>query len=303
MNKHLACYLFFLLVCGFAGAQTGIKELVGKYRIQQDKETLGLISAHPNKKETAEAILALSLDTNITDHKGTVQLLKYLGRANKDAVIRQTYVRSLSEIMWRSPLTAGSVFKVMQQFDRKDFTQEVKDDLMTYIAERKDSRGEAILLLGFIGSRNDIDFLKNLEHYASIGKKDKYKVMLALVRLNDPATVEEFLGELRQKRVNDELVSNLLPDLIYTHNPEVYRFLLAELHNETPACLSANNDSEEQILCAYRILEQIAAEIRDFPVTTDGSGELAGDYPAALSKARQWYSSNGESFSINADHF
>ena len=252
----------------------------------------------------AAAIYASTLDTTITDHKATVQLIKQLERKTTDPVIRESYVRSLTEILFRpSSTVAASALKVMQQFDRGNFSQSVKEDLLTYISEKKENRGEAILLLGFVGSQNDISFLKNLEHYTSISKKDKYKVKLALVRLGDPVAVEEFMKELSERTINDELVTDLLPDLIYTHHQAVYTFLLDELYNELPACLSANNDSQDRILCSYRIMEQIAEEVRDFPVKLDPSGELSGDYQEALNTARKWYQANRKNFTINTDNY
>ena len=304
MLKTLLSGLLPLLISGYGFSQSMVRSAVDSYRTTQDAASLDLLTANGKPKEVAAAIYASAIDTTISDHKGTVQLIRLLERKTTDPASRESYVVSLTEILWRSSASVGaSSLKLMEQFERKSFSQSVKDDLMTYISEKSENRSEAILLLGFIGNQNDISFLKNLEHYASISKKDKYKVKLALVRLNDAVTTEEYLAELGSRRINDELVTNVLSDLIYTHNQEVYKVLLAELNNQTPACLSANNDSDEHILCAYRILEQLSPEIREFPVAVDKSGELAGDYEKALITAREWYVINAASFTINADHF
>ncbi len=302
--KHTFCALVMLAGIGSAWTQQSLKTTLDTYRTKQDTESLKVLSGHPNPKEVAAAIYASAIDTTITDHKGTVYLIKQLERKTTDPVVRESYVRSLTEILFRpSSTVAASALKVMQQFDRANFSQSAKEDLMTYISEQKDNRGEAILLLGFVGNPNDVSFLKNLEHYTSISKKDKYKVKLALVRLNDRTAVEEFMTELSARTVNDNLVTDLLPDLIYTHHPAVYTYLLNELYNELPACLSANNDSEDRVLCSYRIMEQIAEEIIDFPVKLDPSGELSGDYEEALNTARKWYQANRKSFTINPDNY
>jgi hypothetical protein len=304
MMKQIYAGLFLLIACTGWGQSTGIKAAVDKYRTSQDAEALRVLSDHARPKEVAAAIFASTLDTLITDHRLTVHLIKVLERKTTDVASRESYVNALVEILWRSPGTvAASALKVMQTFERKSFSQNTKDDLMTYISEHAENRGEAILLLGFVGNQNDVGFLKSLAHYTSLAKKDKYKVRLALVRLNDAVSVQEYLAELGNRQIDDALVSNVLPDLIYTHHPEVYKILLAELNNDVPACLSANNDSAEEILCAYRILEQIAPQIRDFPVTVDRSGELNGDYLQALQSARAWYVANATSFTINAEHF
>lgn len=304
MIKKILLGCVVVLVGHTAFTQPALKSAVDKYRTQQDAVSLETLRNHANPKEVAAAIYATTLDTLLTEHQSTVQLIKVLSRKVTDPACRESYVHSLVEILWRSPAATGaSALQAMQQFERKSFSQHAKDDLMTYISQRKENRGDAILLLGFIGNSNDIAFLKGLAHYATVSKKDKYKVRLALVRLNDMASIQEYVAELQQKKINDALISNVLPDLIYTHHPAVYKMLLAELNNEVPACLSANNDSAEEILCAYRILEQLAPQLRDFPVTVDRSGELNGDYVQALQTARAWYAQHTDSFSINADHY
>lgn len=293
-----------LLVANIGFTQPAVKTAVDKYRAQQDAASLESLRNHANPKEVAAAIYATTLDTLLTEHHATVQLIKVLARKVTDPACRESYVHALIEILWRSKAATGAfALQVMQQFERKSFSQQAKDDLMTYISERKENKGEAILLLGFIGNGNDVNFLKGLAHYTTVAKKDKYRIRLALVRLNDMAAIQEYVAELKQKKMDDALVSNVLPDLVYTHNPAVYKILLAELNNNVPACMSANNDSAEEILCAYRILEQIAPEILDFPVTVDRSGELNGDYEQALQMARAWYAQHTDSFSINPDHF
>ena len=53
--------------------------------------------------------------------------------------------------------------------------------------------------------------------------------------------------------------------------------------------LSANADSEENILCGYRVLEYIAPVMIDFPLPVDEFGELEiDDYEAGLEEVRQW---------------
>src|SRR3989338_112105 len=286
----LISVLFF--VCQSLTAQSGpISKWVTDYCATKggDQEAYKGLQEHGNSKEVAAAIWTYVNDTTKTDFEYTVYLIKGLANKHTEKDTRSSYVRSLTAIALKQqkPVTLLAL-NALKTFAKSEFDTRVKDDLLILVAERSNGRSEAIELIGFMGSENDRDFLKGLGKYTTLSKKEKYHVLLALVRLNDPVAVEQFVVDLKNRKINDELVNSLLPDLVYTHNKQVYDILIKDLFTDTPSCYSANNDSEEKILCAYSILEQLSGELISFPVQTDKSGELTGDYTDALVRARNW---------------
>ena len=99
------------------------------------------------------------------------------------------------------------------------------------------------------------------------------------------------------------MVLNTVTDLIYTRNKKIYDLLVKEITNEAKNCQSANNDSGEMSLCAFRIMEQLAGKVIGFPVQVDQTGEIVGDYTEALTQARKWVLSTKLEYSINTNQY
>ncbi|MES2556225.1 MAG: hypothetical protein V4604_08750 [Bacteroidota bacterium] len=290
--KQIALISILFFACQSLVAQSGpVSKWVTDYCTTKggDQTAYKGLQEYGNSKEIAAAVWAYVNDSTKTDFEYTVYLIKGLAKKHTEKDTRSSYVRSLTAIALKQQKSVTLLaLNTLKGFAKSEFDTKVKDDLLIIVAERSNGRSEAIELIGFIGSENDRDFLKGLGKYTTLSKKEKYHVLLALVRLNDPLAVEQFVVDLKNRKINDELVNSLLPDLVYTHNKQVYDILIKELFTDTPSCYSANNDSEEKILCAYRILEQLSGEIISFPVQTDKTGELTGDYTEALVRARNW---------------
>jgi hypothetical protein len=100
--------------------------------------------------------------------------------------------------------------------------------------------------------------------------------------------------------MNDNLVYNIFPDLVFTHRPEAIAFLVEELGSNERNCLSADIEREVRIPCGYRIMEQLAPVIGGFPFDLDESGDLkTSNYPAALATVRQWFSDHNTYVILN----
>lgn len=267
-----------------------------------DQTALKALLEDTRQPQLVQTIYTYAKDTLSKGQKGTVALIRKLEPKIRDKKQRQDLVHALVEVMWNDKTASIQALNAMKAFSRGDFDQSAKDELIAFLGKDSEGRQEAILLIGFIGTSSDIAYLKNAAQYSKLSKIEKYKLKLALVRLNDPETVSVFMDELSQRKFDDNVVINVLPDLVYTHHPEVYKKLVAELENETPLCYSANNDSPEKILCAYRIIEVLPKVITGFPVKLDKYGEIAGSYEEALAAARKWAAAN-TSFTIQPDNF
>ena len=141
-----------------------------------------------------------------------------------------------------------------------------------------------------VGTLNMTDQTTTLQRLLPrLSAPDRWAAQLALARLGDREALATVLARAKRYPVNDDVVYELLPDLVYTRQKEAIDYLVSIVHSDEKNCQSADPEAEQSILCGYRVLELLAPVIRDFPLALDESGDLAvSDYPKALADARSW---------------
>jgi hypothetical protein len=269
-----------------------------------DSKAYEVMLAHPNPQSVADAISVRSADTSGIDQTYCVYLIRGLTKKQTNVAVRAKYMNALSQIAF---LTRGKTSSLavnsMKYFKKNEFTTAVLENLEIIILNRPQYCSDAILMYGFAAPVTKSSFLKQAQQFQKYSKTDQRNVSLALVRMGDQEEVKLFLDELNTKPINDIFVQALLTDLTYTRNSKVFTILLNALANDVPACSSANNDSDEKILCAYRILEQIAPYINSFPIAINKYNEIEGDYPTALATAKLWYDQNKDKTTLNTSTY
>jgi len=76
--------------------------------------------------------------------------------------------------------------------------------------------------------------------------------------------------------------------------------LMSDLAN----CESADNDNPTAILCGYRVMEQLAPAIKNYPLTLDASGDVkTNDYKKSLALVRKWFQENKDIYIIDNSAF
>ncbi len=302
--KHLLVFTILCAIQTIVWAQnTSDKVMQFCLSTTINQELLQKIKQDPEEQKKVLALRQFIGDSTQTDFNNAIYLLGQLGKANANRSLHKEYVLLLSEIALLNKNQAARSIKTMQLFERDAFTPAVKDNLWMVITFNEIARIEAIEMMGFIGGNEDVDLLKGLPSFQRLGQKEKYKILLALVRIGDSESFETYYQDISNRVIGDKVVYSILPDMIYTRNKRVFDLLLQEMNTTIPRCYSANNDSEERILCAYRIMEEIAPYILRFPVAVDKSGALEGDYEQALEAVRQWMQNNQLEYSINMDKF
>ena len=151
------------------------------------------------------------------------------------------------------------------------------------------------LLLELVGKLNEPSAIPTIRQYTNPGNSPmvKWKAYLALARLGDEQAISTLLSKVSTLEVNTDVVYDILPGLVYTHQKELYDFMVAELYKDDRNCLPADPDQTRPINCAYRILEYLAPHIVDFPLTISDSGDLeVRNYRQALQTAREWFTAN-----------
>ncbi|MBN9293981.1 MAG: hypothetical protein J0G96_08380 [Flavobacteriia bacterium] len=304
--KYLAIIGLILTINTTVSAQEDIQTLVNQFcfSMNLNEQVLEKIQQQTDVQQVASAIQKIAVDSTKTEFANTIYLIRQMQKKQiSNSKVQEILAYSLSEIAIANKKQAAMALKAMRAFERKHFTSASKENILQVVSFNDLARIEAIEIIGFIGNEGDISFLKGISKFVSLGKKEQYKTLLALVRLGDPESVDQYIQDITSRVINDQLVYSILPDMIYTRNKRVFDFLLQDTQHSIARCYSGNNDSPEKILCAYRILEEIAPYILNFPVSVDRSGSLTGDYETALEKVRKWVVDSQLEYTINTQLF
>lgn len=155
-----------------------------------------------------------------------------------------------------------------------------------------------------VGKTNRKEFINPLMTFLQTNNKlspqIKWSTHLALARLGDPNALNYVVQRTKKLGVNDDVVYELFPGLVYTRQRQAFEYMIETIKSDDKNCLSADPENPEPINCAYRILEFLAPTIKDFPLKIDASGDLeTSDYAAALQQTREWFVLNSNYQIIN----
>ena len=216
-------------------------------------------------------------------------LTKQVGTNSQDPTIRQSAVSQLiTGLQDEDSGNIGRVHTYLSASDPADFTASSQQAVADLLSQNPPHFSRLLKLVGSLGMTDQLVPLQNL--LPELSGRDRWAAQLALARLGDQEALASVLARAKRYPVNDDVVYELLPDLIYTRQKEAIDYLVTIVQSDEKNCEPADPDASENILCGYRVLELLAPVIQDFPLTVDASGDLAvSDYPKALQQARQWF--------------
>ena len=199
----------------------------------------------------------------------------------------------------------GSVANWLTNFKASDFNEEAKDSLKRVLREQKSYLDRIIKIVAFVGLSDQIEYLKsNLQNGIYKSNKEVWAAHLALARLEVENEVEFCVDLVKNQTVNDDLVYELVPDLIYIRNKKAINYLNLILQDKSKKCYSSNPENPVNIACGYRVMEFLAPIIIDFPLEVDSMGDLiADDYEEALKITRDWLSENIDDLDIDRNSY
>lgn len=266
------------------------------------KKTDLLISVlnEPNQAEVCRSIAKYVSDSTKTNRSASLSLVKQLEKKHKTLQEQTAQVAILFTALEKLPLEESKpVFGQLQTYPKECFKKDQIDLIRDYLALPKVERKEPMLLLGFVGEHSDIEYLQSMALLYPLKKDDQFYMKLALIRLGDVGSQKEYLTKMASMTIGDEFVINNLQNAVYTKNTDIYKRLLKEILSDERNCMSANNDNSSAIPCAYRIIEALGPNIKDFPVKINRIGEIEGNPEEELQKARNWIKLHLQDFQIN----
>lgn len=176
----------------------------------------------------------------------------------------------------------------------QDFSTITNDSLKSLLQPATKNLSRILLEAGKTNRTEFIDpLISFLQANNKLSPQIKWSAHLALARLGEPNAVNYVVQRIRKLGVNDDVVYELFPSLIYTRQREAFEYVIQIIKSDEKNCKSADPENSEPVNCAYRIIEFLAPAVKDFPLQVDSSGDLKVDnYSIALHQAREWFASN-----------
>ena len=262
---------------------------------RQDQRASAPKELWQNPEQHGEVLTALSpyfSDTLATIRAKAYYLAKQIGTRSQNEAVRQQVVNQLSDrLQDEDSGNIAQLHSYLTAFSPTDFTAPSRQTITTQLSQSPAHLPRLLKLVGALNLTEQIPTLQNL--LPSLSARDQWAAQLALARLGEPGALATVLARLKQEPVNNDVVYELLPDLVYTRQKAALDYLATIVQSDEKNCQSADPEAEQPILCGYRVLELLAPAIQDFPLTVDESGDLAvSDYPGALQQARRWLQQN-----------
>ncbi len=305
--KYNFCFLLLLSVT--VSAQTQSNTINDYFMAVRNKKTPAVPSALSSDRKNEQTLFA-SIIPYLSDSVNEVRFAAYsllanTGKQSTSASFRKQVVINLAS-GWRDTDSgiSGLIGSSLQQFRQDDFTASAKDTLRSLVQKMPAYYDKLVRLCGYLQIADQRSVIQNqLQAGAIKSKSDKWSAYLAMCRLGDAQALSYVMGRVRKLPVNDDVVYDVFPDLIYTRQREAIHYLVEALNSNEKNCEPANPEASGNIPCAYRVMEMLAPVVKDFPLQTDATGDvIAKDYAKALQLAREWLNQHPD-YLIKTDVF
>jgi hypothetical protein len=228
-------------------------------------------SVAPVREFTCELYAFLHKKT--ADNQIKQAAMAYLGTALSDSVqdVRAAAAAALNEI------SAG------------EFSDEIKQLIVKSFSAYGPLDKEQVLLAGYLHLTELTGILHQFKNNPALDNGVRWHCYLALARIGDEPSLDFILAAVQKRGVNDHVVYNNFPDLIYIRQRKAFDYLIKELFSNEKKCSSPNPSIAREMVCGYRIMEMLAPVIKDFPLSVTATGAInAKNYDNALENARKW---------------
>jgi hypothetical protein len=244
-----------------------------------------------NAKKTLSAVAPLSKDSSAIVRSKAYAIVRYVGTTSRQANIReQSAMQLLRACRDKNSANVGIALEYLTEFKREDFNTATKDTLRNIYKSMPPHIGKVIKLIGFLQLKDIQPNIQILAQNKEANKYDRWAAQLALARMNDQLTMDNIMTRIKKLDINDDVVYDIFPDLIYTKQPQAFAYLIEALNTDAMNCTGADAETDVRISCAYRVMEQLAPVIEGYPLKLDASGDIeTKDYKSALQTVRDWF--------------
>lgn len=264
----------------------------------------------PSNLDHDKLQLLIDLEPYKNDSISNVRKYSYLIANNltagdEDLLLKQNVVNFLLDgYLDTNSGICGIVSDFLKNYPKNDYDHRAHQKIRELLYASPSYYHELIKLAGYINADSTPEILHELILSGIIKNNEPYwAAQLALARIGKQPAIEFCMNQLKSMKINDDLIYDYVPDIVYTHQREAIDYLIQLLHSNEKNCESSNAESTEMIVCGYRIMEYLAPIIINFPLKISDSGDIETDnYPEALQKCRDWFIQNPY-YNINNERY
>lgn len=284
-----------------------LKESVYEFfdQASRDAQWMDLARIDPglNERDLPDHCLNLLQDSSNAQQEKALEIIYRISSRSHDHHVRaggiEIFILALSD---KSSPIAGRIIDLLESFPKEDFALSSKDTIRAMVRSRSIYFNRIIRLAGYLDLK---DLIPDIRPWSQPGNTGaiRWAAITSLARMGDRRAISEMMTRIKRLPVDDEVVYNLFPDLVYSRQREAIDYLVEALQSEVATCQAPDAERERSIPCGYRIMEQLAPVIAGFPIELDESGDLnASDYHTALLEVRRWFTLH-KNFTILDDRY
>ncbi|MEO1049143.1 MAG: hypothetical protein AAFX87_00865 [Bacteroidota bacterium] len=280
-----------------------VMENVRLNRYQQIDERPLYDTARAN--EVLDALAPFLSDSVASVRSKGYRIVKRVGLRVTDQAIRERVVNQLLDgCQDGSSGVVGISASALTSFRKADFNQSALEKVRRLLGNKTTHFDRIIKLAGYLEMTDQINTINGLLATDTLlDGQTRWAAHLALARMGVPEEIGWVVGRVSSRPLNDGVVYELLPDLVYIRQAQAVDYLFQVVNSDEQLCESANPESDEKIACGYRVMEYLAGMLEGFPYQVDDSGDLiTEDYRQALLDVRSWYQTN-RSYVIRKDTY
>lgn len=228
-----------------------------------------------------------------------------LTAGDEDLLLKQNVVNFLlNGYLDSNSGICGIVSDLLKSYPKNAFNNNAHQKIKELLYMSPSYYHELIKLAGYINPDSTSEILHELLLLGKLKNNEPYwATQLALARIGEQAAIEFCMNQIELMEVNDDLIYDFVPDLIYTHQRKAIDFLIQLLQSNEKNCESSNAESTEMIICGYRIMEYLAPIVINFPLKINDTGDIdTNDYQEALQECRGWFFQN-PNYNINHENY
>lgn len=256
-------------------------------------------------REALEAVKLYEQDSEPLVRKLAFNLLYATGRSAKDTAIRSEVVYRLTAACNdENEIVTTDVARYLQYFRKSDFSNSSRARLMNALKEKPALIPKFARLAGFVEIKELVPVFKEYANDPTLTNRQKWEAWLALARMGDKEAVDYVVSQVKTIPVNDDVMYQFAPDLVYTRQHKAFDYLIEILNSDKKDCTSSNPDHPGKMVCGFRVMEYLAPVVEGFPLKVHASGDIdAKDYNEALQMVRKWFKNKKGKYIIKTDTF
>jgi hypothetical protein len=298
--------VIFFLIPNFSFGQTNwVDRYFAEVRANKNPITPPEVFKIDNIKTGMDLLPAYLRDSSAQVRRFAITLAQIIGVESRWEPTRHQITRWLIQSATDvDNSNVGICLSYLTTFTKKDFLKSHRDSISKLLNPKQSHRREAMKLMGFLGMIEVSAELLQIANDVSLEESERWAAFIALARLGNSDAIIFVNNRSRKILLNDDLISELFPDLIYTRQPAIINYVIEILQSDERNCESADNDDDKPIPCGYRIMEQLATVIKNYPLAVDATGDIKiRDYPKALEKVRIWFKERGTDYELDREKY